>query len=225
MRALSVEEVKAAKLVWIKYIQREIVPELEDSAAKRISKKRQKTGVAKEEKKCIQDERRERVQQHRKTIGPTMAFNGMCLYLPDKGQVQSTCGLRKIAECAVEAWRLGAKINVLFCTNYVIISVTPRSSNYKILIYKFQIEAGQTSTSKAAEKRIPADGSYNILTPNDLLLGRAKGNPAADSGIVDNSSKNQRAQLIQEVTDHFWQQWASEVTPVRVIRQQWHETK
>ena len=120
----------------------------------------------------------------------------MCLYLPDKGQVQSTCGLQGIAECAVEAQRLGAKIDVLFCTNYVIISVTSRSSNYKISIYNFQIEAGHDVTSKAAKKRIPVDGSYNILTPNNLLLGRAKGNPAADSGIVDNSSKNQRAQLI-----------------------------
>ena len=25
--------------------------------------------------------------------------------------------------------------------------------------------------------------------------------------------------------NHFWQRWASEVTPVRVIRQRWHETK
>ena len=101
----------------------------------------------------------------------------------------------------------------------------PRSSNYKISIYNFQIEAGHDVTSKAAEKRIPADGSFNILTPNNLLLGIAKGNPAADSAIVDNSSKSQCAQLAQEVTDHFWQRWASEVTPVRVIRQRWHESK
>ena len=72
---------------------------------------------------------------------------------------------------------------------------------------------------------IPVDGSYNILTPNNLLLGRAKGNPAADDGIVDNSSKSQQAQLVQEVTDHFWKRWASEVTPICAIQQQWHKSK
>ena len=55
MRALAVEEVKAAKLVWIKWIQKEIVPELENSAANKISKKRQKKDVKEEMKsECIQ---------------------------------------------------------------------------------------------------------------------------------------------------------------------------
>ena len=104
----------AAKLVWIKYIQREIIPELENSAAKKISKKRQMISVAKEEKKYIQDERYERVQLHRETMGPTKTFDGMCLYLPDRGQVQSTCGLRKVAECAVEACSWGQKSMFFF---------------------------------------------------------------------------------------------------------------
>ena len=43
-----VEEVASAKLVWVKWIQKEIVPELEDSAAIKNSKKRQKKDVAKE---------------------------------------------------------------------------------------------------------------------------------------------------------------------------------
>ena len=90
MRAFVVEDVKAAKLVWIKWIQREIVPE--------ISKKRQKKDVEEEMKKCIQDEQHERVQQHRKTIGPTKAFDGMCLYLPDKGGCRVASGRRAEAE-------------------------------------------------------------------------------------------------------------------------------
>ena len=53
-------------------------------------------------------------------------------------------------------------------------------------------------------KTIPADGSYSILTPNDLILGRSTGKPAEDDGKMDESSKSQRAQLIQEVTDHYW---------------------
>ena len=38
----------AAKQVWVKWIQKEIVSELEDSATKKKSKKRQKKDVAKE---------------------------------------------------------------------------------------------------------------------------------------------------------------------------------
>merc|ERR1712237_104536 len=95
-------------------------------------------------------------------------------------------------------------------------------NNVKLTTMELQLflhEAANITNSRpiSAEKRVPADSSHNILTPNDLLLGRAKGNPAVDSEIVDNSSKNQRAQLVQEVTDHFWHRWASEVTPVRVI--------
>ena len=89
---------EGAKLVWIKWIQKEIVPELENSAAKKISKKRQKNDLAEEVKKCIQDERHERVQQHSNTIGPTKAFDGMCLYLPDKGGCRVASERRAVAE-------------------------------------------------------------------------------------------------------------------------------
>ena len=49
------------------------------------------------------------------------------------------------------------------------------------------------------------------------------GNPAEDDGNMDTNSKSQRAQLVQEVADHFWKRWASEVTPIHIIRQQWQE--
>ena len=42
---------------------------------------------------------------------------------------------------------------------------------------------------------------------------------------MDDSSKSQQAQLIQDVTDHYWRRCAVEVTPLQVIRQRWHQTK
>merc|ERR1712237_247093 len=69
---------------------------------------------------------------------------------------------------------------------------------------------------------IPADVSYTILTPNDLLLGRARGFPAEDDGSVNVSSIKQHAQLVQDLADHFWRCWAAEVTPIHVIREKWH---
>ena len=91
----------------------------------------------------------------------------------------------------------------------------------------FLFEAANITNSRpiSVVKRIPADGSYSILTPNDLILGRATGKPAEDDGNVDTSSKSQRAQLVQDVADHYWKRWASEVTPIHVIRQKWHESQ
>ena len=37
--------------------------------------------------------------------------------------------------------------------------------------------------------------------------------------------KNERYSLIEQVTRDFWKRWSSDVTPLKVIRQRWHETK
>ena len=41
----------------------------------------------------------------------------------------------------------------------------------------------------SVQKRIPADGTYRILTPNDLIMGRSSGKPVKDDGVVDTGSK------------------------------------
>ena len=42
---------------------------------------------------------------------------------------------------------------------------------------------------------------------------------------MDPSSKSACVQLVQDVADHYWKHWAAEVTPIQVIRQQWHAQK
>ena len=42
---------------------------------------------------------------------------------------------------------------------------------------------------------------------------------------MDTGSKSARAQLVQDVADHYWKRWAAEVTPIQVIQQQWHVHK
>ena len=37
--------------------------------------------------------------------------------------------------------------------------------------------------------------------------------------------KQDRYQLVKQVTDDFWNRWVSEITPMHVVRQKWHETK
>ena len=97
-------------------------------------------------------------------------------------------------------------------------------NNVKLTALELQLflyEAAHISNCRpmSVQKKVPADGSYSILTPNNLILGRSTGKPAEDDGIVDNSSKSQRAQLVQDVTDHYWKRWAVEVTPKQVMRQ------
>ena len=68
-----------------------------------------------------------------------------------------------------------------------------------------------------------ADGSYEIITPNHLLLGRSKNILPDDTPIVQNMSMRERYRLVHEITSSFWKQWSAEVSPSLVVRQKWHE--
>ena len=69
-----------------------------------------------------------------------------------------------------------------------------------------------------------SDGSYQILTPNCLLLGRAQNCLPDDENITGEMKKTDRYELVQQVTRDFWNRWVTEVTPLHVIRQKWHST-
>ena len=88
------------------------------------------------------------------------------------------------------------------------------------------MEAADLSNDRpiSVHRRIPADGSYQILTTNCLLLGRAANKPAQDDGNENFRKKSERLQLVADVTQHFWKRWAAEVMPMEVVRQRWHET-
>ena len=70
-----------------------------------------------------------------------------------------------------------------------------------------------------------ADGSFDVLTPNCLLLGRAINVVPDDSKLAKDLKHSERYQLILQVTNDFWKRWTSEVTPEAVIRQKWHENQ
>ena len=67
------------------------------------------------------------------------------------------------------------------------------------------------------------DGSFDVLTPNCLLMGRAINRVPDDAKLVQNLKHSERYALIQQATTDFWKRWAVEVTPESVIRQKWHE--
>ena len=68
-----------------------------------------------------------------------------------------------------------------------------------------------------------ADGSYAIITPNHLLLGRSRNILPDDTPIVENMPMRERYRLVHEITSSFWKQWSAEVSPSLVVRQKWHE--
>jgi len=67
-----------------------------------------------------------------------------------------------------------------------------------------------------------ADAEISILTPNCLLLGRATvQNPG---GWQPNSDYLQRFQIVQNISNLFWQRWCELCAPALVIQRKWHTT-
>ena len=69
-----------------------------------------------------------------------------------------------------------------------------------------------------------ADGTYRILTPNCLLMGRSSNAVPDDSNLGEHLKKADRYKLIEQVTCDFWRRWTSEITPQYAVRQKWHES-
>jgi hypothetical protein len=67
-----------------------------------------------------------------------------------------------------------------------------------------------------------ADGTYELITPNQLLLGRSVNALPDDTSMVESMNMKARYRLIHHVTTNFWKRWSSEVSPGLVVRQKWH---
>ena len=68
-----------------------------------------------------------------------------------------------------------------------------------------------------------SDGTYTIITPNQLLLGRSFNQLPDDLELVESLPISARYRLVNHVTTEFWKRWSSEVSPGLVVRQKWHE--
>ena len=69
-----------------------------------------------------------------------------------------------------------------------------------------------------------ADGSFKVITPNTLLLGRSLNKVPDDVDLGLHLKHSDRYHLVQQVTSEFWDRWTQEVIPERLIRQKWHQT-
>ena len=66
------------------------------------------------------------------------------------------------------------------------------------------------------------DGSYCLVTPNQLLMGRSINKLPDDVEVADNLPMASRYRLVAHVTSVFWQRWSAEVSPSLIVRQKWH---
>ena len=66
------------------------------------------------------------------------------------------------------------------------------------------------------------DGTYPIITPNHLMMGRSGKRLPDDTELSESLPMKERYRLINHVTTAFWQRWSTEVSPSLVIRQKWH---
>ena len=68
------------------------------------------------------------------------------------------------------------------------------------------------------------DGTFEVVTPNQLLLGRSGNAVPDDSIIVGNLPMTARYRAVSHVSSSFWHRWCSFVAPSLVTRQKWHQT-
>ena len=66
------------------------------------------------------------------------------------------------------------------------------------------------------------DGTYALITPNQLLLGRSTNVLPDDAVLTEDLPMSSRYRMVQHVTTMFWKKWSSVVTPGLVHRQKWH---
>ena len=56
-------------------------------------------------------------------------------------------------------------------------------------------------------------------------MGRALNNVPDDTLLLDHLKIGDRYELIEQVTRDFWKRWSAEVTPLKIIRQKWHQSQ
>ena len=67
------------------------------------------------------------------------------------------------------------------------------------------------------------DGTFEVVTPNQLLTGRSGNFVPDDSSIVGNLPMTARYRAVSHVATSFWQRWCAFVGPSLVTRQKWHQ--
>ena len=66
------------------------------------------------------------------------------------------------------------------------------------------------------------DGTYEIITPNQLLTGRSRNLLPDDVELSESFPVAERYRIITHVTSSFWERWCRLASPGLIVRQKWH---
>ena len=66
------------------------------------------------------------------------------------------------------------------------------------------------------------DGTYSLVTPNMLLMGRSVNRLPDDQEVAESLGVTARYRLISHITTAFWHRWSTDVSPGLIVRQKWH---
>ena len=66
------------------------------------------------------------------------------------------------------------------------------------------------------------DGTFQVITPNQLLMGWSGNSLPDSSSLVDKLPMSSRFRAISHVSSSFWHRWSVLVSPSLVYRQKWH---
>ena len=67
------------------------------------------------------------------------------------------------------------------------------------------------------------DGTFEVVTPNQLLLGRSGNAVPDDSTVLGNLPMTARYRAVSHVSTSFWHRWCTFVGPSLVTQQKWHQ--
>ena len=137
----------------------------------------------------------------------------------------SQAGFRWIISPANSPWRQGrAEVRIKSLKRLISISVgTIRLTPLELQTVLFEVANLSNERPIGINKTPTADGTFDVLTPNSLLIGRATNSVPDDIQLASHLKNSERYQIIQTVTEEFWKRWAEQVTPEAIIRQKWHE--
>ena len=137
----------------------------------------------------------------------------------------SQTGFRWIISPANSPWRQGrAEVRIKLLKRLIHISVgSNRLTPLELQTVLFEVANLSNERPIGINKTPTADGTFELLTPNSLLIGRSLNAVPDDVQLASHLKKSERYQIIQTVTEEFWKRWAEQVTPEAIIRQKWHE--
>ena len=123
-------------------------------------------------------------------------------------------------------WRQGrAEVRVKVLKKLITVSVgSSRLTPTELQTVLFEAANLSNERPIGINKTPKVDGTFKVLTPNCLLMGRSLNAVPDDTELASRMKKSDRYQLISQVTSEFWDRWSQEVTPESLIRQRWHET-